>query len=61
MIKGKKVVNKGEVITLSNGDKATVIVGAESDKFNNIYVVELEDGERRVVDRKTLNLTSVLP
>ncbi|NHI76894.1 bacteriocin [Lactococcus petauri] len=51
----------GDVITLSNGEKATVTVGDESSNFNNIYVVRLENGDRRVIDRKTLTLASNLP
>jgi hypothetical protein len=49
-------MEKGEIITLSNGEKATIIVGNESNNFNNIYVVKLENGEHRVVDRVTLLL-----
>ena len=56
-----KPINKEDIITLSNGEKATVTVGDESPNFNNIYVVRLENGDRRVVDRKTLTLASNLP
>ena len=56
-----KPINKDDIITLSNGEKATVTVGDESPNFNNIYVVRLENGDRRVVDRKTLTLASDLP
>ena len=56
-----KPINKEDIITLSNGEKATVTVGDESPNFNNIYVVRLENGGRRVVDRKTLTLASNLP
>lgn len=52
----KKPINKDDVITLSNGEKATVTVGEENPNFNNIYVVRLEDGDLRVVDRETLTL-----
>uniref|UniRef100_UPI00359CA5C6 bacteriocin n=1 Tax=Lactococcus garvieae TaxID=1363 RepID=UPI00359CA5C6 len=54
-------MNKGDSITLSNGEKATVTTGDESPNFNNIYVVELKNGERHVVDRKTLTLVSNCP
>lgn len=56
-----KVIKKDDIITLSNGEKATVTVGSENPNFNNIYVVRLENGDRRVVDRKTLTLASNLP
>ncbi|WP_285119699.1 bacteriocin [Lactococcus petauri] len=47
---------KGDIITLSNGEKATVTVGCENSTFNNIYVVRLKDGDLRVIDRRTLTL-----
>ncbi|WP_042753057.1 hypothetical protein [Lactococcus garvieae] len=49
-------MKQGDTITLSNGEKATVTVGEESDNFKNIYVVRLENGDLRVVDRQTLTL-----
>lgn len=61
MANTKKSIKKEDIITLSNGEKATVTVGDESTNFNNIYVVRLENGERRVIDRKTLTLASNLP
>lgn len=57
-MKSKKSIKKDDTITLSTGEKATVTVGDESTFFNNIYVVKLENGECRVVDRKTLTLAS---
>lgn len=51
-------MKKDEIIKLSDGQTATIITGDESSNFNNIYVVELEDGQRRVIDRKTLSLVS---
>ena len=52
-------MKQDDIITLSDGQKATVTMGDENPNFNNIYVVRLEDGERRVVDRKTLTLVSM--
>ncbi|MCW2280964.1 bacteriocin [Lactococcus lactis] len=49
-------MKKDEIITLSNGQNAKIITGSESKVFNNIYIVKLEDGQVRVVDRKTLTL-----
>lgn len=49
-------MRKDEIITLSDGQTATIITGDESNVFNNIYIVKLEDGQVRVVDRKTLTL-----
>ena len=49
-------MKQGDTIKLSNGEKATVTVGEENDGFKNIYVVRLENGDLRVVDRKTLTL-----
>ncbi|MDC0825744.1 bacteriocin [Lactococcus petauri] len=54
-------MKQGDVITLSNGEKATVTVGDESPNFNNIYVVRLKNGDYRVIDRKTLTLASNRP
>ncbi len=45
----------GDRITLSNGQRATVVT-ADTDKFKNIIIVELEDHDVRVVDRETLTL-----
>ena len=61
MPKNKTSICKEDVIILSNGEKVTVIVGDESSNFNNIYVVRLKNGERRVVDRETLTLASNRP
>lgn len=49
------IVKKDEVIKLSDGQKATIVKGDESD-YKNCYIVQLEDGQIRVVDRKTLTL-----
>lgn len=38
---------------MSNGQKATIIKGDESN-YNNIYIVELDNREIRVIDKKTL-------
>lgn len=54
-------MKQGDVITLSNGEKATVTVGDESPNFNNIYVVRLKNGDYRVIDCKTLTLASNRP
>lgn len=48
-------MKKDEIIKLSDGQKATIIKGDESD-LKNSYIVMLEDGQKRVVDRKTLTL-----
>ena len=50
-----KKMKKDEIITLANGQKATVIRGDESYLVNS-YVVQLEDGQLRMVDKKTLTL-----
>lgn len=49
-------MKQGDTIKLSNGEIATVTMGDENENFKNIYVVRLEDGDLRVVDRKTLTL-----
>ncbi|HCN74396.1 bacteriocin [Pseudolactococcus plantarum] len=48
-------MKKDDIITLSNGQKATIIRGDES-YLANSYVVQLEDGQLRMVDKKTLTL-----
>ena len=53
-------MKKDEIIKLSNGQKATVVKGDESNTLNNTYIVQLEDGQLRVVDRKTLTLAEAL-
>lgn len=35
-------MQRGDIITLSNGQKATIVT-ADTDKFKNIIIVELED------------------
>lgn len=52
-------MKKDEIIKLSDGQKATIIKGDESD-YKNCYIVQLEDGQIRVVDRKTLTLAESL-
>lgn len=48
-------MKRDEIVKLSDGQKATIIKGGESD-LKNSYIVMLEDGQKRVVDRKTLTL-----
>ncbi len=52
-------MKQGDTIKLSNGEKAIITMGDENSNFNNIYVVRLKNGERRVIDRKTLTLASL--
>ena len=52
---GSTTMKKDDIITLSNGQKATIISGDES-YLANSYVVQLEDGQLRMVDKKTLTL-----
>lgn len=52
---GNTSMKKDDIITLSNGQKATIIRGDES-YLTNSYVVQLEDGQLRMVDKKTLTL-----
>lgn len=52
---GSTTMKKDDIITLSNGQKATIIRGDES-YLANSYVVQLEDGQLRMVDKKTLTL-----
>ncbi|CAM3106966.1 bacteriocin [Lactococcus hircilactis] len=53
------MVKKGELIVLENGQNATVVVDPK--KYNHIYVVELENHDVRVVDKKSLALMLSLP
>lgn len=48
-------MKNGDVIKLSDGQKATIIKGEESN-YRNIYIVELQDKEIRVIDKLTLTL-----
>lgn len=48
-------MKKDEIIKLSDGQIATVVRGDESILINS-YIVELENGGLRVVDRETLTL-----
>ncbi len=52
------IMKKDEIIELSDGQTATIITGDESSILNNSYIVKLENGEVRVVDRKTLTLAA---
>ncbi|MBK4109123.1 bacteriocin [Lactococcus petauri] len=52
-------MKQGDTIKLSNGEKAIITMGDENSNFNNIYVVRLKNGERRVIDCKTLTLASL--
>lgn len=54
MIKDKEKTKRNDVIKLSNGKTACIIV--DPNKYNNIYVVQLANNERRVVDKSTLEL-----
>jgi hypothetical protein len=47
-------MKKNDLITLSDGEKAVIVVGEENSNFSNIYIVKLNNRELRVVDRKTL-------
>lgn len=49
-------MKKDEIIKLSDGQSATIVTGDESSILKNVYIVKLENGELRVVDRKTLTL-----
>jgi hypothetical protein len=55
---GGHTMEKGDIITLSDGQTATIVKGSES-QFNNIYIVRLENAQLRVVDKKTLTLAPV--
>lgn len=52
-------MKKDEIIKLACGQTATIIKGDES-QFNNVYIVMLEDGQKRVVDKKTLEIAEAL-
>lgn len=51
-------MKKDEIITLSDGQKVTIVRGDESD-FKNVYIVQLDNGQKRVVDKKMLELASI--
>ncbi len=53
-------MKKGEIIKLSDGQKATIVTGDESTSLHNCYIVRLENEDIRVVDRKTLTLAEAL-
>ena len=46
---------KNDTIFLSSGKKARIIRGDESNLVNS-YIIQLEDGQTRVVDKETLSL-----
>ncbi|ARE28039.1 hypothetical protein RU89_GL001067 [Lactococcus cremoris] len=50
----------GDIITLSNGEKAT-IVSADINTYKHALIVELENHDVRVVDRETLTLAKANP
>lgn len=47
-------MKKDEIIKLSDGQTATIISA-----LVNSYIVQLEDGQLRVVDKKTLTLARI--
>ncbi len=47
-------MKRDDIIKLSNGQEATIIRGDESE-LKNSYIVKLEDGELRVIDRENPN------
>ena len=51
-------MKKDDIIKLADGQKATIVKGDES-QFNNIYIVQLDNGQKRVVDKKTHELASI--
>lgn len=54
-------MRKGEIIKLSDGQEATLVVGDESTIFKNCYIIYLVDKGPGVVDRKRLTLTKPYP
>ena len=54
-------MRKGEIIKLSDGQEATLVVGDESTIFKNCYIIYLVDKGPGVVDRKRLTLTKPCP
>lgn len=50
-------MKRDDIITLSDDQKATIIRGDES-YLTNSYVVQLEDGQLRLVDKRTLTLAN---
>ena len=50
----------GDIITLSSGEKAT-IVSADINTYKHALIVELENHDVRVVDRETLTLAKANP
>ena len=54
------MVKKGDIITLSNGEQATVVI-SDINRYKNILIVELKDCDVRVVDRQTKTLAKSQP
>lgn len=50
-------MRKGDVIILSDGQRATVIFGDESN-YQYTCIVQLEDGQLKVVEEKNISLAS---
>ncbi|KST92910.1 hypothetical protein KF134_0102 [Lactococcus lactis subsp. lactis] len=50
-------MKKGDVIILSDGNKATVIFGNESD-YQYSCIVKLENGQLKVVEEKNLSFSN---
>lgn len=50
----------GEKIVLADGQRALIVV-SDNKKYQNILIVELENHDVRVVDRKTLVLALSKP
>lgn len=51
-------MKRDDIITLSDGQTAKIIKGDESE-YQNCYIVELENGQKRVVDRETLTIATM--
>ncbi|MFC4652615.1 bacteriocin [Lactococcus nasutitermitis] len=49
-------MEKGDIITLSNGKKATIL-NADTTRYKNIIIAETQAQEILVVDRETLSPT----
>ena len=52
------IMRKGDIIILSDGQKATVIFGDESN-YQYSCIVKLEDGQLMVVEEKNISLPSL--
>ncbi|MDG4968944.1 bacteriocin [Lactococcus lactis] len=51
-------MRRNETIKLADGQEATIIRGDESALVNS-YIVQLDSGELRVIDKKTLTLAPI--